>query len=70
MADEGKKESAVKPQPANPTQTQPVAEEAEEHYEVVSEYRIGEGAPPLFLVIFFLFVVAWAMFSWVPFFGY
>ena len=26
----------------------------EEHYEVVSEYRIGEGAPPPFLVICFI----------------
>jgi hypothetical protein len=42
----------------------------DEHYEVVSEYRIGEGPPPLFLVICFLFIVIWAMFSWIPFFGY
>jgi hypothetical protein len=42
----------------------------EEHYEEVSEYRIGEGAPPLFLVIAFIFIVTWALFSWVPFFGY
>ena len=41
-----------------------------EHYEEVAEYRIGEGPPPLFLVVFFVFVVLWAMFSWVPFFGY
>lgn len=42
----------------------------EEHYEEVSEYRIGEGAPPIFLVVCFLFIVLWAMFSWIPFFGY
>jgi hypothetical protein len=42
----------------------------EEHYEEVSEYRIGEGAPPLFLVIAFVLIVTWALFSWVPFFGY
>lgn len=42
----------------------------EEHYEEVSEYRIGEGPPPMFLIIFFLFIVSWALFSWIPFFGY
>jgi hypothetical protein len=42
----------------------------EGHYEVVSEYRIGEGPPPLFLIICFILIVLWAMFSWVPFFGY
>ncbi|HEY9676972.1 MAG TPA: hypothetical protein V6C76_03145 [Drouetiella sp.] len=42
----------------------------EEHYEEVSEYRIGEGPPPLFLVVFFILVVSWALFSWIPFFGY
>ena len=42
----------------------------QEHYEEVSEYRVGEGAPPLFLVIAFIFIVAWALFSWIPFFGY
>lgn len=46
------------------------AEADEGHYEVVSEYRIGEGPPPLFLILCFIFVVLWAMFSWVPFFGY
>ncbi|HEY9786109.1 MAG TPA: hypothetical protein V6D17_11945 [Candidatus Obscuribacterales bacterium] len=48
----------------------PAAEEEGEHYEVVSEYRIGEGPPPLFLVVAFAFIVLWAMFSWIPFFGY
>jgi len=42
----------------------------EEHYEEVSEYRIGEGPPPLFLVLAFIFIVLWALFSWIPFFGY
>ncbi|MBS1955548.1 MAG: hypothetical protein JST89_15305 [Cyanobacteria bacterium SZAS-4] len=46
------------------------ATEEEPHYEEVSEYRIGEGPPPLFLVVFFLFIVGWALFSWIPFFGY
>lgn len=41
-----------------------------EHYEEVAEYRVGEGAPPLALVILFACVVLWAMTSWVPFFGY
>jgi len=35
----------------------------EEHYEEVSEYRIGEGPPPLFLVLAFVFIVLWALFS-------
>jgi len=47
-----------------------IATPEEEHYEEVSEYRIGEGAPPLFLVVAFAFVVLWALFSWIPFFGY
>ncbi len=42
----------------------------EPHYEEVAEYRVGEGAPPLFLIVFFAFIVMWAMTSWVPFFGY
>jgi hypothetical protein len=42
----------------------------EDHYEEVSEYRIGEGPPPLFLIIAFTFIVIWALFSWIPFFGY
>jgi hypothetical protein len=44
--------------------------EPAEHYEEVSEYRIGEGAPPLFLVLAFIFILCWALFSWIPFFGY
>jgi len=47
-----------------------VAHAEEEHYEIVSEYRVGEGPPPLFLVLAFIFIVLWAMFSWIPFFGY
>lgn len=35
------------------TVSTPVVED-DEHYEVVSEYRIGEGAPPPFLVICFI----------------
>jgi hypothetical protein len=41
-----------------------------EHYEVVSEYRIGEGQPPIFLIVAFAFIVIWAMVSWIPLFGY
>jgi hypothetical protein len=44
--------------------------EAKENYEEVSEYSIGDGPPPLFLVLAFMFVVLWALFSWIPFFGY
>lgn len=46
------------------------AEHAGEHYEVVSEYRIGEGAPPLPLIVAFVLIVVWASISWIPFFGY
>ncbi len=60
--------------PVKQAQTKPpvkaVAVEPEQHYEEVSEYRIGEGPPPLFLVVAFIFVVVWALFSWIPFFGY
>ncbi|MBY0545983.1 MAG: hypothetical protein K2W95_01700 [Candidatus Obscuribacterales bacterium] len=42
----------------------------EEHYEEVAEYRVGEGAPPLALVVLFALIVTWAATSWVPFFGY
>ncbi|MBK7748968.1 MAG: hypothetical protein IPP57_17085 [Candidatus Obscuribacter sp.] len=42
----------------------------DDHYEVVSEYRIGEGAPPPFLVICFILIFIYAAVSWVPFFGY
>ncbi|MBX9771653.1 MAG: hypothetical protein K2X29_09795 [Candidatus Obscuribacterales bacterium] len=41
-----------------------------EHYEEVAEYRIGEGPPPLFLIIAFAIIVIWASISWIPFFGY
>lgn len=46
------------------------AGEDQEHYEEVSEYRVGEGPPPLFLIVLFMFIVIWAMTSWIPFFGY
>ncbi|MBC8000632.1 MAG: hypothetical protein IAF58_21970 [Leptolyngbya sp.] len=64
--------AAVKPAapPVKAAAAAAAAVAQEEHYEVVSEYRIGEGPPPLFLVIAFIFVVCWAMFSWIPFFGY
>jgi len=42
----------------------------DDHYEVVSEYRIGEGAPPPFLVICFILIFVYAAVSWIPFFGY
>ncbi len=47
-----------------------VAEDELEHYEEVAEYRIGEGPPPLALVVMFVLIVLWASLSWVPFFGY
>jgi len=63
MADD----APVKSAPGKPAA--PAAEE-EPHYEEVSEYRIGEGPPPLFLILFFCFVITWACFAWIPFFGY
>lgn len=61
MAEEAK-------QPGKVATPAPVADaDEDEHYEEVSEYRIGEGAPPIFLIVCFIFVVCWAMFSWVPF---
>ena len=51
------------------TVSTPVVED-DEHYEVVSEYRIGEGAPPPFLVICFILIFVYAAVSWIPFFGY
>lgn len=47
-----------------------VADGELEHYEEVAEYRIGEGPPPLALVVMFVLIVLWATLSWVPFFGY
>lgn len=42
----------------------------EEHYEEVAEYRVGEGPPPIALIVVFALIVTWAATSWVPFFGY
>ncbi|HIA53323.1 MAG TPA: hypothetical protein EYN91_14745 [Candidatus Melainabacteria bacterium] len=61
---------AAAPAKVAPAKAVATAPAADEHYEVVSEYRIGEGPPPLFLVVCFFFIVLWAMFSWIPFFGY
>ena len=47
-----------------------VAADELEHYEQIAEYRIGEGPPPLALVVMFVLIVLWATLSWVPFFGY
>jgi hypothetical protein len=46
------------------------ADDELEHYEQIAEYRIGEGPPPLALVVMFILIVLWATLSWVPFFGY
>lgn len=46
------------------------APHGDEHYEEVAEYRVGEGAPPLALIVAFALIVSWAITSWVPFFGY
>lgn len=43
---------------------------SDEHYEIVAEYRVGEGAPPLGLIVVFFLIVSWAAFSWYPIFGY
>jgi hypothetical protein len=48
----------------------PPEEVPTQHYEEVSEYRIGEGPPPLPLIIAFVLIVIWASISWIPFFGY
>ncbi len=58
---------ADQPAQKNPTAT---AVPGEEHYEEVAEYRVGEGAPPLALIVVFACIVLWAATSWVPFFGY
>jgi hypothetical protein len=50
--------------------SKPAAEEETEHYEEVAEYRIGEGPPPVALIVMFVLIVAWATLSWIPFFGY
>ena len=44
--------------------------DAHEHYEEVAEYRIGEGPPPIALIVAFALIVIWASVSWIPFFGY
>ncbi len=68
MADDAVKSEA---RPGSPPKTAdaPLTGE-EEHYEEVAEYRIGEGPPPLFLVLCFFFIVLWACFAWIPLFGY
>ncbi|MBX3077464.1 hypothetical protein KF707_19335 [Candidatus Obscuribacterales bacterium] len=55
---------------ANPSNPKAKEEPAEEHYEVVSEYRIGEGPPPPFLVVAFVLIFMYAAVSWIPFFNY
>ena len=58
-------------QVAKKSSTTAVTEPEEiEHYEEVAEYRIGEGAPPLALIVMFVLIVLWATLSWIPFFGY
>lgn len=47
-----------------------IPDEVGEHYEEVAEYKIGEGPPPLALVVAFALIVIWASISWIPFFGY
>jgi hypothetical protein len=63
---------ASKSVPSTATARPHQIEEGEEHeeYEVVAEYRIGEGPPPLPLIIIFGLIICWAMISWIPFFGY
>ena len=74
------KPAEAKPPEAKAAEAKPVAKPAakpapnsdveEEHYEEVAEYRVGEGPPPLALIVAFFLIVTWAMTSWVPFFGY
>lgn len=70
------KPAEAKPAEAKPAAAKPAAKPApnsnveEEHYEEVAEYRVGEGPPPLALIVVFFLIVTWAMTSWVPFFGY
>lgn len=61
-------QSAVPSSSGTTASAQPT--EPTEHYEEVSEYRIGEGPPPLPLIIAFVLIVIWATISWIPFFGY
>jgi hypothetical protein len=68
MTDESVKPQARSGSPAAAAPAQPAADEG--HYEEVAEYRIGEGPPPLFLILAFFFIVLWACFSWIPLFGY
>jgi len=58
------------PKTAKPAAADAAAAEPAEHYEEVAEYRIGEGPPPLALIVAFALIVMWASVSWVPFFGY
>ena len=61
------KEPTTKSQAGN----QATADDADmEHYEEVAEYRIGEGPPPISLIVMFALIVIWASLSWIPFFGY
>ncbi|HEY9868049.1 MAG TPA: hypothetical protein V6D08_02475 [Candidatus Obscuribacterales bacterium] len=57
-----------KPEAAPAGAASPATEEG--HYEEVAEYRIGEGPPPLGLIVAFALIVIWATVSWIPFFGY
>lgn len=68
MADESK-EIPEKPAAAAKSSQSPEAG-GEEHYEEVAEYRIGEGPPPLPLVVCMFLIVLWATISWIPFFNY
>jgi hypothetical protein len=65
LVPQGQPETAAPAKSATPL----VLEEGE-HYEQISEYRIGEGAPPLALIVMFILIVLWATLSWIPFFGY
>ena len=34
------------------------------------EYKVGHNRPPMFLIVLYLLVLAWAAISWIPFYGY
>lgn len=67
----GEVAKTAKPAAATTAGASTSSEPAEEgHYETVAEYRIGEGPPPIALIVMFALIVLWASVSWVPFFGY
>lgn len=44
--------------------------DVEEEGEVIAGTRVGHGKAPLLLLIWFIFLLAWAAISWIPLFKY